>query len=1542
MAIRLNNVTTVYLNNVAGVPSTAVARNVNNSALFNVGFRTAGTFFNGTIDDIRIFQRALTTPERNFLFTGDLATLSAPTVNYFVLSESQDADGTWQNHNTLQGTDWLTAIKYRGDADTPYVAATVELARADRTLSMAPLMTGSVINRNAALAYAPFLDALRRIRVRAAVVATGVVPLDTDYRYVFDGYIDKVSVGGRDDNSIILECRDLGALLVDTDIEVIRQYGSSGGTAVEVVMQQILDDNLGAGAVTLYTPVSPNWFIHEFSQKTQSLMEGIRALAKQIGYEIRYVYDATNTLRLTFYAPDRAKLTSDFTIGPTVYTDITSLDVEGADVRNAWTVEYIDRATGNKLTAIATSAPSIAQYKRRPARIAYGYSSNIDSAVEAQKMVDAALADTAFPKALEVVDCSYLPIVDIADLITLQANGEHYDTDQQRAVIAYEHELRDGDGTTTLTTRGSPAGGYDTWMSMVGGMLDGPSLTVTDTVGGTPAANHSVAYSGSWDTIQLSIDGAAWIVPGPSPLIVTPNPAGGAAKQYAFRAIKNGQIVTQTVYVATPPPLPPQALINHLNTETDDTQWFLQMNAVVGSGGGGANLTWNMFKKIGFAAEVSGASGNATTLPSAQTIPRHPRSDTVVRLTVTDVITGLTHTARLTVPSARPEINNTGNPFRSWPLDDGGWGTRATNNTGLQLHLSIVDSRSALVNTMYRTTVDTADNILNSATKRVIPFTVLRSSDNALLTAVDRSALIDNQRAELVSRSQQGVFLETFDTLPSGLTVPANASIVAGQGITGQNVLQVNGRCDWQPLTLKLPFDKSKLYRGRVRYRVTVDESATPTVDNALLYAGARFYDASGATLDNTASNANTYFIIAGIRKIVADGWVEFTGWLKGWGAAISAAADPLNPSAAPVNAVSMQPMMLMDYSGPLNQIVQLDYYAIDVFDEDASQRIYNTVGPAGNIYRNRAWDDGGWGARTTNNTGLQLHLSIVDSRAFALNTHFNTAQHTMDNVPEGASFGKASFTRLGFADRAGTAIDSGNAILAAALIRSRGYSDATFATRSSLSTGLDVHSSVADSRGALVNGMYRTAVDTADNVLNSATKRVIPFSVLRSSDNVLLSGVDYLASFGDQLAGTVSKRQGVYFAENFDSLPTAATGWNIEQAPLSQVLVAGVGSAGLNVWKMTGAVKATWNTKLPYNPSKLYRMRLRAKQIVDGDTNAIYIGCKMYDASGVLVACPGGGQAFICPDGGHPLTVAAGWQTFTCYIQGATLALTTFPSSTGAPPDAPVSLSVGTAMISPMMHFNWQGTTGQAEVDFLTIEELDEDISNRAAQTINSSANIIASRAFSDGSYALASSASDRVHAHSAIVDSRNALFNQMYRTPTDTFDSVLNGGTFLKTVGINSSGQVTPSSTIGRGTIFAHKTAGQSLATGVVPIRVTWDVADYTIGQGVTFSSPNSFIINSSIATAGTWFISAQIGFVGNVNNDRHVELRQNGVVIGQTTVRACAIGTNDTVIPVMAFAPVSLSDTFEVWAWQNSGGLLAISTLVAETFFTMTHLW
>lgn len=126
----------------------------------------------------------------------------------------------------------------------------------------------------------------------------------------------------------------------------------------------------------------------------------------------------------------------------------------------------------------------------------------------------------------------------------------------------------------------------------------------------------------------------------------------------------------------------PVAVITPSNTESDDTVRGLTFNGVAGSGGGGTNLTWVIKEKIGFAAEFTTASGDATTLPATFGLTRDLRSDAEIRFTVTDTLTGLTSTAKAIVPSQRQEVDGTGHVLRGRPLDDGKFALRATDANG--------------------------------------------------------------------------------------------------------------------------------------------------------------------------------------------------------------------------------------------------------------------------------------------------------------------------------------------------------------------------------------------------------------------------------------------------------------------------------------------------------------------------------------------------------------------------------------------------------------------------------------------------------------------------------------------------------------------------------------------------------------------------------------------------------------------------------------------------------------------------------------------
>lgn len=446
-------------------------------------------------------MRTITGPE--------LTTLMGSNVAHFLKVEVQNGSGTYKDLTALASVDWVDGCSINCEAlDTPIATATVLIKREHNGTIMSPLVTGA-INVNDAAAYSPLLDPGRTIRISVAVKAAGATPSGGDWKELFLGRIDRVAWNA---DPIQLECSDLGAWLMDTQIETEDVYGSGAGVAVETVMQAIATAwPSGVLAVpTLYTPASPGWLIHEYKQDRVKVLEAMRALAQQIGYDCRYRYDASHASRLTFWVPDRAKVAADATIGPTQYTDVTQLQLALADIRNACTVVY-RKTDGTVDSVTASDAASISHFGRRYMEVQEGGTSNIDSATEAQMLANAAISDLADPIAEQDIKLFLFWPAQMGDLYTFTQNGKHYTSDQTLAVVGVRHDFKDGHGVTTLTTRGSVAGAYADWLRVFERNRVLPAIaSLTPSLGTSGALTVSVNGNGITGSFRVAVSTSAY------------------------------------------------------------------------------------------------------------------------------------------------------------------------------------------------------------------------------------------------------------------------------------------------------------------------------------------------------------------------------------------------------------------------------------------------------------------------------------------------------------------------------------------------------------------------------------------------------------------------------------------------------------------------------------------------------------------------------------------------------------------------------------------------------------------------------------------------------------------------------------------------------------------------------------------------------------------------------------------------------------------------------------------------------------------------
>lgn len=523
---------------------------------------------------------------------GELTTLGLTTRSVTPRIKVANGSGTM-----IDVTTWFEYAKIDHDVDQPVGGATVSFTRAHGlTQSLAPLRTDSTLNVNDVPAYSPLLDLNRSITIEAATNPIGTAPIAADYKLLFKGTIDVVEF---EKSPVSVTCRDLGAPLVDRWIEAEATYGSGGGTAIQTVMQNILDAVFGPAVYTLYVPVSPGANVTTYRQQKMSVMDALQDLVQQIGWDVRFKWDdGTSAFRLTLSEPPRTKTVPDYTFGPSTYHDITRASLDITNVRNVIVGSYRNSADlGNRAVVTVSDGPSITKYGRRFFYIQEADVSPIDTSAEMTTMLNGALADLKDPKAEQEVDMPFFWPGDISDLYRYSPNLVHYNSNQDIAVVELTHELTRNSHRTRVLVRGTPIGQYATWLGRGGTMGGG-------------------------------------------------GPGGGA------------------------PATPPYPYITPLNTEADDTTWDLRFNSLLGSGGGGTNLTYTIKLKKTFASEVTLVSGNASAFPDDVTVTRDPKQDAVLTFRVTDTATTLFAEATWAIPAVNAFVNTLGKLLGAELVDD--------------------------------------------------------------------------------------------------------------------------------------------------------------------------------------------------------------------------------------------------------------------------------------------------------------------------------------------------------------------------------------------------------------------------------------------------------------------------------------------------------------------------------------------------------------------------------------------------------------------------------------------------------------------------------------------------------------------------------------------------------------------------------------------------------------------------------------------------------------------------------------------------------
>jgi len=269
--------------------------------------------------------------------------------------------------------------------------------------------------------------------------------------------------------------------------------GASSSYVIPAASRQTLYSVNGSAATPFNGGDSPSWDILAYEQRKIHVLEALKILAAQIGYDVRYTWQATlAAYALVFYLPDRTKSSADATFSQSNYHKISKLSVNRANVRNVVRVTYNDSTSGVPASVEVSNGASITKYGRRFMEICEGPTSQIDTSTEATLLANAGLSDLKEPTADHAVEMPYFWPVELGDLYTWTANDVHYSSDQSLAVRGYRHTISARKARTVLQCRGTPAGGFKRWLSMesrlgVGQANDQKTVTTPANVAATAA-----------------------------------------------------------------------------------------------------------------------------------------------------------------------------------------------------------------------------------------------------------------------------------------------------------------------------------------------------------------------------------------------------------------------------------------------------------------------------------------------------------------------------------------------------------------------------------------------------------------------------------------------------------------------------------------------------------------------------------------------------------------------------------------------------------------------------------------------------------------------------------------------------------------------------------------------------------------------------------------------------------------------------------------------------------------------------------------------
>ncbi|GHG79624.1 hypothetical protein [Comamonas sp. JC664] len=444
----------------------------------------------------------------------------------------------------LLGRDWVMGVQWNVSQDETVALATVAVRRngPGGIVSLSPMVATSPANRGPTGFVEPLLKEGRTFRIDVQTTP-GTPPVPGGWRQVFLGRIDDVDAGPEE---LSFSGRDFAGVLQDVFIETERPYGNDTvGEAVQTVMSRIIGDNVPVGTgPALYVPVDPMWQLGRYSQDTETVHEACQKLAAQLGWELRLRFIDGQGWLLVLQSPERLADEPVWAFGPEDYVELSRVQRKLTDIRNAVEVVYWDAsdrdALGNpkRKTVVSLNPTSIAELGRRYMQVLEASTSNINTAAEAQRLADAAIADLS-DSALEVeMEVPYHWALEVNDVVRVQPDDVHLDEPVDLAIVSMDPVFTTGTAKMKLVLRGRPSVSRAEWKArnarpstgsspaerslQVTARMQGPDapteLAPTPTVNGFALSFKPPSSGPEWDAFELHVSTSPGFTPGASTL----------------------------------------------------------------------------------------------------------------------------------------------------------------------------------------------------------------------------------------------------------------------------------------------------------------------------------------------------------------------------------------------------------------------------------------------------------------------------------------------------------------------------------------------------------------------------------------------------------------------------------------------------------------------------------------------------------------------------------------------------------------------------------------------------------------------------------------------------------------------------------------------------------------------------------------------------------------------------------------------------------------------------------------------------------------